>query len=230
MINFFFPPICIICNSLSERKIDLCKSCEDDLPFLKNCCKRCAVPLPEQQTLCGTCLYQSPPFDRTFALFHYREPIDQLILDLKFNYKLINARVLGELLAKFLSEQYRDQDLPEMIIPVPLHKVRLSERGYNQVLEITRVVAKKLNIKIDKSNILRSKNTLAQALLPANQRHENIKGAFTIRKMISYKHVVVIDDVITTGNTITELCKLLKRNGVSKIDVWCCARASFGKT
>jgi len=229
-MSFLFPSTCILCNALSKCKLDLCAACTNDLPFLKNCCMRCAQPLPEGQTVCGACLNNPLPFlIRTFALFYYQTPIKQLMLSLKFNNCLVNAKILGELLANYLYNQYQNQDKPEMIIPVPLHPSRLRERGYNQALELARPIAKKLKIPIDKSSAKRTKNTIAQALLPAKKRAQNIKQAFDVNeaKIRHYKHVAVIDDVITTGNTATELCKILYQNGVNKIDVWCTAKAHF---
>lgn len=229
-MSFLFPATCILCNASSKRKLDLCLACETDLPFLKNYCMRCAHPLPEGQIICGTCLNnpEASPI-RAFALFYYQAPIKQLLLSLKFNNRLVNAKILGELLANYLDDQYQNQDKPEVIIPMPLHPIRLRERGYNQALELARPIAKKLKIPIDKSSVERIKNTLAQARLPTKKRTQNIKQAFSVNKtkMKHYKYVAVIDDVITTGNTATELCKILYQEGVEKIDVWCTAKAHF---
>lgn len=226
-MSFLFPSTCILCNDLSNRKLDLCIACENDLPFLKNHCLRCAQPLPKEQTICGVCLNNPLPFfAQTTAIFYYKTPIKQLLLGLKFNNRLVNAKILGELLANYLYSKYQNQSKPEVIIPVPLHPARLRERGYNQALELAHPIAKKLKIKIDKSIAERVKNTLAQALLPAKKREQNMKRAFEISmvKLRPYKHVAVIDDVITTGNTTTELCKILYQKGINKIDVWCVAK------
>ena len=185
------------------------------------------LPLSETQTVCGSCLNNQLSQVQTVTLFHYHPPIDNLLLSLKFNNRLVNAKILGELLASHLYAQYQAKDKPEIIIPVPLHPQRLRERGYNQALELARPIAKRLKIKIDKSKVVRVKNTLAQALLPAKKRERNIKQAFSIMKKRSYKHVAIIDDVITTGNTVAELGKMLYWDGANKIDVWCCAKACF---
>jgi ComF family protein len=114
---------------------------------------------------------------------------------------------------------------PDCIIPVPLHSRRLRERGYNQALEIARPLAKHLNIPIDVTSFRRIKATVPQAMLSYDDRANNIRGAFAINKAISYKHIVVIDDVITTGATITEFCKTLLQSGDVTIEVWALARA-----
>ena len=213
LINYLFPSTCIFCGATSSHKLDLCVACENDLPFLQ--------PLPKGQAICGAF--------RTFALFYYQTPVKQLMLGLKFNNRLVNAKIFGELLASHLYYQYQNQEKPEVIIPMPLHFTRLRERGYNQALELARPIAKKLKIPIDKSSAERTKNTIAQALLPAKKRAQNTEQAFCVNKakIKRYKHVAVVDDVITTGNTATEFCKMLYQNGVNKIDVWCVAKAHY---
>lgn len=228
-MSFLFPSTCVLCNDLSNRKLDLCVACEKDLPFLKHCCSRCGQSLLEGQDICGSCLSNPLPFAvRFFALFHYQTPVKQLMLSFKFNNRLVNGKILGEMLAEYLYERYQNHDKPEIIIPVPLHPIRLRERGYNQALELARPVAKKLKIEINKTYAKRKKNTLAQALLPAKERLQNVRKAFEVEasKLNEYKHVAVIDDVVTTGNTATELCKTLYREGIVKIDIWCLAKAS----
>lgn len=146
-------------------------------------------------------------------------------MQLKFNHALLNARILGELLAEKIHLWYQQQPLPEFIIPMPLHTKRLKERGFNQALEIARPISSSLGIPIDKTSCQRIKHTFAQATLHADQRQANIKKAFKVTSDLANKHIAVLDDVITTGNTITEFCRTLKKAGAGKIDVWCCARA-----
>lgn len=227
MMDIFCKHICIFCDTLSKRKIDLCIACEDNLPVLKNYCTRCAEPLPEGQDICGSCLDNSSLIIKTTALFCYQSPIDQLITNLKFGNNLIGAKILGELLARCLFEQYKDKTKPEIIVPVPLHPDRLRERGYNQALELVKPAAEKLQIPIDKFRVKRVKNTLAQAMLSAKERKQNIKEAFFVSPEFQYQYVAVMDDVITTGNTITELCKSLGGCGVKQIDIWCLAKRPF---
>lgn len=205
MINFLnyhiFPGTCILCDLNSKRQQDLCPNCENNLPWLTNL-------LP----------------NNIFASFHYQEPIAHLITNLKFNHKLIYAKILGDLMVAKLKQQ---NSLPELIIPVPLHKKRLKERGFNQALEIARPIAKQLNIPIDFNSCQRIKPTEAQSLIPAKQRQQNVKGAFIVKQEITAKHVVIIDDVVTTGNTTKELSYTLQQAGVTKIDIWCCAKTSL---
>jgi ComF family protein len=192
-----FTGTCILCGLPSHRKQDLCKACEADLPWQNN---------------------------NTTVIFHYQEPIDRLITGLKFANKLIYAKILGELMATKLKKHYQNKKLPELIIPIPLHKQRLRERGYNQALELARPIAKQLKIPLDFNSCIRTKNTAAQTLIPAKQRAQNLKNAFIINKKISAKYIAIIDDVTTTGNTINELSRILYQANINKVDIWCCAK------
>lgn len=232
-LNLLFPRFCVICKQKSSH-IDMCNLCLRKLPYIQHACEICGQEMP-QNCICAQCLQTPPPFNQTFAPFKYQEPINQLITQLKFGAKLPQAKLLSDLMFEPLQEYYRSRPKPEVIIPVPLHHKRLQERGFNQALEITRPIAKKLQIPIDFNLVKRSKNTMAQSLLSEQDRKTNIKNAFVIKNPVkthcirlhNYKHVAVIDDVITTGNTITELCKVLRQNGVNEIDVWCVARVNF---
>jgi ComF family protein len=225
IFNLLLPPTCILCGDPARQEIDLCKACQQELPWLTQMCERCALPLTNATT-CGACLYQPPPFDKTLALWHYQQPVDHFITNLKFNHQLVYARLLGELLAQRLQQHYQQHALPECIIPVPLHTKRLRERGFNQALEIARPIAKQLKIKLDFKNCQRTRATEAQSALPAKHRHKNVKDAFAIKNKFHARHVALIDDVITTGHTITELSHALRKHDVEQIDVWCCARTS----
>jgi ComF family protein len=198
-----------------------------ELPVLKPGCLSCAnvLSLENSHSFCGECLQKKPPFDITHGLFHYQPPIPKLILDLKFHHALTHARLFGELLAeKIIQEWYQENAFPTAIIPMPLHVSRLKERGFNQALEIARPIAKALNIPLTIHDVVRIRPTLPQATLSADSRKQNVKNAFLIKKSLENQHVAVVDDVITTGNTIREFCRALKKAGAGKISVWCCAR------
>ncbi len=177
--------------------------------------------------LCGVCLTKPPPFNHTLALLTYIPPITRFITQLKFNRQLLYANMLGNLLAEKIkiSKIQSPNSWPDCIIPVPLHRRRLRQRGFNQALEIAKPIAKKLHLPLDYKSCIRSKDTQPQSELPAKKRHHNLKNAFALKKSIATKRVAIIDDVMTTGNTLIELSKLLRKNGVEHIEVWCCARA-----
>lgn len=223
--HIFFPYHCIICNDNADRELDLCIECEKILPWLKNSCLYCAASLPlSTQSICGTCLKNPLPFHKLCVLFSYTEIIKKLIIGLKFQQRLIYAYILGTLLAEKISSQYRNEKLPDIIVPVPLHKKRLYERGFNQAIELARPISKKLNIPIEFKRCKRVVNTAAQSSLPANQRSNNVKNAFVVHEQLTYKHIALLDDVMTTGHTLIETSRALYSVGVKRIDVWCCAR------
>jgi ComF family protein len=218
---------CVLCGLSSGRSLDICMECEAELPWIQYACHQCGEPFDtKDNTKCGDCLKQHPPFDKTIALFYYKKPIDNFITALKFADKLIYARILGDLLTVKLMKYYHNNSykLPEIIIPVPLHHQRLRERGYNQALEIARLIAKKLRIVIDYKSCRRIKHTQAQALLPFKERKKNLIKAFTVKHNFKAKHIAIIDDVVTTGSTVSALSKVMRKQGVQTIDIWCCAR------
>lgn len=225
--DILFPKTCLLCNRASKNKQDFCKKCYQDLPWIEFACPKCGQPLETNNQLCKECLKNPPIFEQTIALFHYKEPINHFITGLKFNNKLIYSRILGELMAEKISKHYQQTNLPEIIIPVPLHNQRLRQRGYNQAIELARPIAKILALPIDIKSCKRIKNTGTQSSIPAKQRAKNIKKAFTIKNKPAAKHVAIIDDVITTGNTIKELSSVLHKSGVQTIDIWCCAKTNL---
>lgn len=188
-------------------------------------CRPLAFPT---QSACGTCLKKPLPFHKLYVFFSYTEIIKKFVIGLKFQQRLVYAHILGALLAEKISSQYQNEKLPDIIIPIPLHKKRLNERGFNQVIELARPISKKLNIPIDYKRCKRIVNTAAQSKLPANQRSNNMKNAFVAHRNLAYQHIALLDDVITTGHTITEMSRALYNVGVKRIDVWCCARTYLG--
>ncbi|MDH3693366.1 MAG: ComF family protein [Gammaproteobacteria bacterium] len=150
--------------------------------------------------------------------------MDGFVKRLKYDKQLEFARTLGELFAARWMGQSTPQ--PELIVPVPLHRVRLRERGFNQSLEIAREVGKRPELRIDYQSVIRVKPTPPQTDLPLKKRRSNVRNAFKVIKPIEAQHVAILDDVMTTGSTADELARCLKQSGVERIDVWTVTRAS----
>lgn len=223
ILQRLLPNYCLICLDPSRSSLALCRACIQQLPWHTDpCCSRCALPLPST-TLCGECLREPPAFTQVVSPFHYQPPIDRFIHQLKFNQKLIYAHIIGNLLAEHI--QQRSDPLPQAILPVPLHTERLRQRGYNQATEICKPLTRRLKLPCDQRYLARTKNTAPQAQLKAHERRVNVKNAFTIQAAIPYSHIAVVDDVMTTGATLRQLCQLIQRNGVQRIEIWCVARA-----
>jgi ComF family protein len=223
--DYLLPPSCILCGNSGFDSQDICPACYTDIKRNINCCLHCAEIFESAHSpvqICGRCIRNIPAFDATYAPYIFQDIIRYLITTLKFSQQFKNARLLGYLLASQLTSI---SEMPEIIIPVPLHKQRYQERGFNQSVEIAKTVAQILNIPIDTKSCIRTRNTPHQIDLPAKQRHKNIKNAFTVSQPIHQQHIAILDDVMTTGSTANELAKVLKKAGVAKVDIWVCARA-----
>ncbi len=209
--------------------MDLCAACEAELPQNLAACLRCAVPLEFAggQLTCGACVRRPPRFDAAYCPFGYAYPVDHMVRAVKYHGALAYARVLGELLATRLSAVQRPR-LPELLLPVPLAAGRFRERGYNQAIELGRYLERELEVPMRADVLLRTRETREQAGLPRLERRTNIRGAFALRRGITASHVALIDDVITTGSTVNELARVLKANGVRRVEVWAVARARRG--
>lgn len=218
---------CILCATPTREPHGLCPGCFDDLPRLHSRCDCCALPLPPvdgAENLCGECLMSPPPFTRALAALSYEAPADFLIQSLKFREKLYVAPLLAELLREAVVAEYGDT--PDLLVPVPLHRARLRERGFNQALEVSRHLARRLGVPLVQRGVRRTRATGRQSDLAAGERAANVRGAFAVDPGALSGHVAVVDDVMTTGKTAAEFARCLLRAGVERVDVWVCARAA----
>lgn len=221
--NKLYPYHCVLCGQPGVDGLDLCPGCYASLPGKANACMRCGMPLEQAGTLCGLCHRHPPPYLISHIPFFYASPLDHLLQQLKFHQRLHLATLLGQLMAEGL--KVRGGPLPECLLPVPLHADRLRERGYNQALELARVISCHLGIAVDAELCRRHRSTAPQTSLDGDERRKNLRGAFVVRKGELPRHVAIIDDVVTTGTTVKELAKTLRRAGVEVVEVWACARA-----
>ncbi len=213
---------CILCQTTS--KTYFCTDCYADLPWNHTSCQSCALPLITAEPQCGQCLQKSPAFDNTISVFNYDDPIDYLISQFKFQQQLAVGKLLSQLLFAKLMAYYHNHPKPTLVIPIPLHRKRMIERGYNQALELAKPIAKQLTLKISGSHAKRIRDTKRQSDLALTQRAKNVRGAFTSKSLKNTPHVAVVDDVITTGHTMQTFCQTLRHAGATQIDVWCIAR------
>ena len=220
-----YPPTCLLCQAGGTRDLDICDACVTTLPKIHHSCKRCALPLSSSSgDVCGNCQQNLPYYDAALAPFYYTFPIDRLLQRLKFHGTLSSARLLGNLMADCLL-QWR-VELPDCILPVPLHYRRLKARGFNQSLELARFIGRRLNIPLDAQSVNRIKHTRPQMELSLELRRRNIGGAFEVCQAFHWQHVAIVDDVMTTGSTVNELARTLRWAGVTRIQVWSCARTA----
>ena len=228
-----YPPRCLLCASPGQADRDLCGHCHQSLPFNQTACVSCALPLPpntSEGAVCGRCQKKTPLYDHAFSVFSYEQPMIWLIQQLKFNEKLAHVRLLGELLAESDCVKRIGVDGDDIcLLPVPLYKKRLSQRGFNQSIELARALSKKTGWPMELKSVQRIRDTSAQTGLDAKARRKNIRGAFEVVDALPYKQVVIIDDVVTTGSTVNELSRVLKKSGVERITVLSLARAPLNK-
>ncbi len=220
-----FPACCTLCGAEGDDGLDLCRGCRDELPFNRQACPRCALPLPDavpEDALCGQCQRAPPKFDRCYIPLCYGYPLDHLISHFKFRGKLAEGRLLSGLVGDFLVQQ--SCELPELIIPVPLHASRLRERGFNQALELARPLGRCFERPVERRIVIRNRPTPPQMELDKGARRKNVRGAFELTGQLRARHVAIIDDVVTTGSTVNELATVLRRGGAERVDVWAVAR------
>jgi ComF family protein len=214
------PHRCLVCG---EHGIggDLCGPCRAALPWNRRACLRCGLPLAQAESACGQCLKNPPPFTGTRAALIYGFPLDRLLLRFKFHGDLAAGRLLSQLFCEALD----DDELPQALIPVPLHRSRLRERGYDQALELAKAVARRTGVPLHRQSLRRIRGTARQSELGLAARQRNLRGAFAVAGVALPRHVALIDDVMTTGATLRECAKTLLRGGVERVDAWVIARA-----
>jgi ComF family protein len=203
---------CLLCGAETAPEL-LCPACIAELPALPDSCPRCALPSPAG-AVCGSCLNHPPHFDATLALWRYEFPCDRLVQALKYRGRLA--------LAGFFARSLASRPMPEvdLVVPMPLHPKRLAERGFNQALEI----ARHLRRPIEPRGVLRVKHTPPQTELPYEERAKNVRGAFLCKLDLTGARVAVLDDVMTTGATLNELARALKRAGATRVENFVIAR------
>jgi len=179
------------------------------------------MPIPPGTLmLCGTCSIKKPYQDHVIAGHAFEEPLRTLLHEFKYQEGLYLTSYLANLILAALPKE-----LPptQCLIPVPLHPLRLKQRGFNQAAELAKYLSRQLGIPYHLTHCHKVVHTKPQAELNAQSRQKNLKGAFQAEPM-PYQHVTLIDDLITTGSTINEIAKTIKKQGVTQVDVWCCAR------
>ena len=230
---WLLPSVCILCHQPGANHVDLCATCHATFGAPENPCSGCALTLPPGEfngTLCGKCQDHERPIHQTLAAFTYQPPVAGLIGQFKYRGKLQHGRVLTDLLLAEIRRNYPPSQLPQLLLPIPLHYSRLRERGYNQALLMARQLGKALQIPMAHNVLERTLNTAAQQGLSATERKRNLRRAFVVKtpnQLEGMTSIALIDDVVTTMSTVTELARLIKRKVPTDlaIHVWCIARA-----
>ena len=215
------PALCPGCQHSLKPPQTFCSRCLQRLIKVANACRLCGLENKSAGEICAVCLYDPPRWQRLIAPLQYNELARELLLQLKFGESLYHANSL----VSTLIESFSSNNQPEVLLPVPLHHNRFINRGFNQALEIACILSSNLKIPLDSRSLLRIRDTQAQAGLTANQREKNILKAFACKNDAAYRHVAVVDDIVTTGSTANEITKTLQRAGIEVVEIWGLARA-----
>ncbi|MCG5077152.1 ComF family protein [Paraburkholderia tagetis] len=248
LAQFGLPDLCPLCGNLSRRTREavnsvardvrsneravLCAAC--DAAYWNEArlrCTVCALPLPGMRRSmrhthagdryrCDACVKAPPAFDATLALADYRAPLDALALGLKFRARLALGEEFARRLAHAAADVLDTADAPGLIVPVPLSRERLIERGYNQAWEIARPLARALGTRADATLVRRTLHTAAQSKLDRETRRRNVGQAFALMRAshgLCGLHVGVVDDVMTSGATLDALAHTLKAAGARRV-------------
>lgn len=221
--SFRLPTICSVCNQYHPGKHAVCADCYALLTPLPASCRHCAMPLPDiGLPVCGHCVRQKPAIDTIFTAYRFEEPLRTLLHEFKYRHGFYLLTFMTQLIRDGLSSASYDT---HCLIPIPMHRLRIQQRGFNHAAELTKQLSRQLSIPYDLSYCKKIRHTPPQAGLNSQQRQKNIQHAFLTKlKPIPYKKITLIDDLLTTGNTANELAKTLKLNGAAQVDLWCCAR------
>ena len=238
LAHIIYPPRCIVCGGFLWRAPfvaedlpnSICTNCISDFntmdpPF----CTICGVPFPSkaiENHPCENCMRTKPHFEAALAPYAYEGPALEAILKLKYGKKTFVADAVGPLLAEFVKTRFMPPG-PFLIMPVPLHPRRLRERGFNQSLLLARQIAKKLKGDLDFLSLRRVKYTIPQTTLSRKGRRKNVENAFLLKtpNRVAEKNILLVDDVMTTGNTLNECARVLTGGGANAVFCTTLARA-----
>ena len=213
---------CILCQAASGDRL-VCAACERDLASPEHACPRCALP-DSGDVECGACLAGPPHYEATRAVFTYTYPVDVLVQALKYGGQL----ALAAWFAQKLQQRIFPADAVDLIVPLPLYPIRLAERGFNQAAEVAKALSRASGLRMDTQLARRVRNTVPQTNLPWREREANMRQAFSCERDLSGLSVAVIDDVMTTGSTLNEFARTLKRSGAVRVQNWVIARTPAG--
>jgi ComF family protein len=233
--DLIFPPRCITCSLILEEHSPLpfCPNCKAGIRFIRSpLCPRCGIPFPSvegEDHLCGECLVTQRPYAVARAVGLYEETLMKAIHLFKYRGRIGIGKVLGKIMADFAGGLW-DMNVFDLIIPVPLHRKRLRERGFNQAVVLAREIAKRFKLPLDFLTLRRAVFTEPQVGMGKEDRSVNVRGAFIIRKpeRTAGKRILLVDDVYTTGSTLMECTRTLLKAETDSVAVFTLAKAVSG--
>lgn len=218
-LTLMIPNRCGLCQCISDS--GFCQQCQDLLPWIKNSCRQCGTTIASGDR-CGRCQNTQPEWQETIVPFHYIDPVSSLIHQFKYREMLSLAPAFCSMLASTIIK--RNPILPDILIPVPMHDASLQMRGYNQSAIIAKELGKRLELPVEENAIIKSRKTKSQMQLSEKARYSNVCGAFNVVESVTGVSVAIVDDVITSGATVREVCKALRISGCDQLSVWAIAK------
>ncbi len=227
MANLFSQD-CQLCGALAPAL--LCGACLRDLPRREDAGCPCCGEAGSDSQRCGACLAEPPGFDTTISAFRYEFPLDRLLQAYKFRAHLALTGMLADSLAAAVERHLAGGDylLPDLLVPMPLSRQRLAERGFNQSALLAQLLATRFQRRLESNVLLRVRHTPPQAGLKRSERQKNVKNAFACEPGevdVRGLRVALIDDVMTTGASMSEAARALKKAGARQVEAWALARA-----
>ncbi|MCL1147287.1 ComF family protein [Shewanella marinintestina] len=219
------PNRCLMCHQhIVSDHSGLCAVCLKACCYQTEICLGCGKELTLPMALCGKCMLSDPIL--VIAPCRYHDGIGHWVGQIKYQAQFAVIEVLVEALVLRLIylERLGLVELPQVLIPVPLHRNRLRQRGFNQAWIIAKALSKRLNIPLIDDMLFRVRDTKPQAGLSGKLRRKNLQSAFELTDEFNWQRVALIDDVVTTGTTVKEIAKLFQYKHV-QVQVWCLARA-----
>lgn len=234
LLDFILPPQCLNCHTPVLQQGGLCAGCWEKIAFIsKSFCLFCGFPFNiqiENEGICGPCARQKPLFTRARAAIYYNEASKPMILRFKHADALHIAPLFVEWLYQAGHELFHQA---EYLVPIPLHWSRLVYRGFNQAAVLSYKLSKKVKIPHLADLLERTRRTPPQGDLTAKEREKNVAHAFKLNKkyeqLIRGKHILLIDDVFTSGATVQACTKILKKSGAKQVDILTLARVIKSK-
>ena len=220
LLNFVFPPVCGACKKAGSL---LCEACHAQLQWVHApLCDRCGRPVVRATKCCSVCQERPLPLHQIRAAVLFAHPVSKLIHNLKYN----GAFGLSKPLAELMAQAWQTWRMPvDLVLPIPLHAERERSRGYNQSTLLTRDFCRLVGLPYTETGLTRTRFTTPQVGLTAVERLKNVQDAFATQVNVVGKHVLLIDDVCTTGATMAAAANALLADGASAVSGYCVARA-----
>ncbi|KJV46804.1 phosphoribosyltransferase [Pantoea sp. BL1] len=219
------PALCWLCRlPLQIARHGLCSRCVQQIPALPAICPCCALPASGTR-LCGRCLRRPPPWHSLTCVSDYLPPLSDWVIQLKFSRATALRVMLARLLLLKLLNSRRVNLTPriDLVLSVPLHRRRAWQRGYNQAELLAKPLARWLGCEY-RAGVRRRRRGLVQHALRASARKKNLRGAFSLEMPVRGRHILLIDDVVTTGSTVAEISRILLAQGAASVHIGCLCR------